>query len=141
MKKQKLLGMFFIAYMAHVSAALAAEHHSGHSMSGSGGGAETTSSCLKPHVSKFLPAHLATVSPESAFSFVAFNIHKPENISVTVKKLPVPVTYEFKDPYYLIKGKLPASLKNTVARIDIKVTGKSSHCETENGWLVKIADN
>jgi hypothetical protein len=110
-------------------------------MSAGSGGAETSNSCLKPHVSKFLPAHLATVSPGSSFSFVAFNINKPENISVTVKKLPVTVSYEFKDPYYVIKGKLPTSLKNTAARIDIKVTGKSSHCETENGWLIKIADN
>jgi hypothetical protein len=140
MKKQKLLVMVFIAYMIHISGALAAEHHSGHNVAG-GGGAETMSTCLKPHVSKFQPAHLATVSPGSEFSFVAFNIHKPENISVTVKKLPVNLIAEFKDPYYLVKGKLPGSLKNTAARINIKVSGKSSHCETENGWLVKIADN
>jgi len=141
MKKQKLLSLVFIVNLTLLSTALATEHHSGHNMSAGSGGAETSSSCLKPHVSKFLPAHLATVSPGSSFSFVAFNINKPENISVTVKKLPVTVSYEFKDPYYLIKGKLPASLKNTAARIDIKVTGKSSHCETENGWLIKIADN
>ncbi len=141
MKIEKLLVMIFIGYIINVSGALATEHHSGHSMGSGGGGAETMATCLKPHVSKFLPAHLATVSPGSAFSFVAFNIHKPENISVTVKKLPVDITSEFKDPYYLVKGKLPASLKNTAARIDVKVSGKSSHCETENGWLVKIADN
>jgi hypothetical protein len=140
MKKQKILVMVFIGCILDISGAFATEHHSGHSMGG-GGGAETMASCLKPHVSKFRPAHLATVSPGSEFSFVAFNIHKPENISVTVKKLPVVITSEFKDPYYLVKGKLPASLKSTAARIDVKVSGKSSHCETENGWLVKIADN
>ncbi len=140
MKKLKLLSILAIGNLFTLSVSLATEHHSGHSMGAAGGGAETMGTCLKPHVSKFLPANLATVAPGSAFSFVAFNIHKPENISVTVKKLPVELVSEFKDPYYIVKGKLPASLKNTAARINIKVSGKSSHCETENGWLVKITE-
>jgi hypothetical protein len=139
MKKQKLLVIVFITYLTGVSITGATEHHSGHRMSNSGGG-DTMNTCLKPHVSKFLPAHLATVPPASEFSFVAFNIHRPEDISVTVKKIPVVTTSEFKDPYYVVKGKLPDSLKNTAARINVKVSGKSSHCEIENGWLVKISD-
>ena len=87
-----------------------------------------------------MPPHLATVAPEAEFSFLAFNIDKPEQTSVTVKNIPVEVTAEFKDPYYLIKGKIPASLKNTAARINIKVSAKSPHCEAENGWLLKISD-
>ena len=135
----KLLAIAGISFIIHNPAAVAAEHHSGHNMS-AGGGGDTASSCLKPHVSKFSPAHLATVSPGSEFSFVAYNIHKPENISVTVKKIPVALTSEFKDPYYVVKGKLPDSLKNTAARINVKVAGKTSHCETENGWLLKISE-
>jgi len=87
-----------------------------------------------------MPPHLATIAPEGEFSFRVFNIDKPEQISVTVKNIPVEVTAEFKDPYYLIKGKIPASLVNTAARINIKVSAKSPHCEAENGWLLKIAD-
>ncbi len=82
----------------------------------------------------------ATVTPGAEFSFLVFNIDKPEQVSVTVKNIPVEVTAEFKDPYYLFKGKLPASLVSTAARINIKVNAKSPHCEAENGWLLKISD-
>jgi len=140
MAKQKLLAMAFIGYLINVSVSIATEHHSGHNMGAGSGGGDSMASCLKPHLSKFLPAHLATVSPASEFSFVAFNVNKPENISVTVKQIPVAITFEFKDPFYVVKGKLPESLKNTAARINIKVSGKTSHCEAENGWLVKIAE-
>jgi hypothetical protein len=105
-------------------------------MGGGGGG----TACMKPHLSKFLPAHLTTVVPGAEFSFIAINIHKPQQISVTVKNIPVPVAAEFKDPFYLVKGRLPESLHNTAARINIKVTAKSSHCEAENGWLLKITE-
>ena len=139
MKKQNRLAMFFIVNMMTVSVVFAAEHHSGHNMAGGGGG-ESASTCLKPHVSKFTPAHLAKVAPGSAFSFVAFNISNPEHISATVKKVPVELVAEFKDPYYLVKGKLPNFLKNTAARINVKVSGKTSHCEVENGWLLNITE-
>ena len=117
----------------------AAEHHSGHNP-GMGGGGAGGSACMKPHLAKFLPAHLATVVPGAEFSFIALNVNKPEQISVKVKNIPVPIEAEFKDPYYLVKGHLPESLHGTAARINIKVTGKSSHCEAENGWLVTIAE-
>lgn len=129
----KSLSIFLILVPCNLAAA---EHHSGHSLSQQGGG--TVNTCLKPHVSKFTPANLASAAPGSAFSFVAFNLHDPKAVSVTVKKIPVPVTAELKEPFYLIAGTLPDSLKNTIARINVKITGKSPHCETESGWLVKI---
>lgn len=138
MTQKKLLGLFFMIAFLNSDAINASEHHSGH-----GGGARGSSSpgtCEKVRVSKFLPPHLATVVPEVEFSFLVFNIDKPEQVSVTVKNIPVDFTAEFKDPFYLIKGKLPASLVNTAARINIKVSAKSSHCEAEDGWLLKIAD-
>ncbi len=129
-----LVSLLFAAW----GSGYAAEHHSGHNpgMGGGGGG----SACMKPHLSKFLPAHLTTVVPGAEFSFIALNVNKPEQISVKVKNIPVPIEAEFKDPYYLVKGRLPEALHGTVARINIKVTGKSSHCEAENGWLVTIAE-
>lgn len=136
MNKSKFLTMLFIIFNLNV--AHASEHHSGHNMGGSGGGG--MDACMKPQLSKFLPANLAMVAPNSEFSFSAFYVEKPNQISVKVKNIPVTVNAEFKDPFYVVKGKLPAELKNTVARITVKVSGKSQHCETESGWLVKIVE-
>ncbi len=139
MKKNNLLITITAIALLSSGAVTAAEHHSGHG-GGAKSGGTTSSTCGKPQLAKFLPAHLANVAPGASFSFVAFNIDKPENISVTAKNIPVELSAEFKDPFYLIKGKLPASLVNTAARINIKVTGKSPHCEAEDGWLLLIAD-
>ncbi|RIZ71105.1 MAG: hypothetical protein D0530_05440 [Methylococcales bacterium] len=128
--------MTLIAFLSS-GVVTASEHHSGHGggPKSSGGSAST---CGKPQLAKFSPAHLANVAPESIFSFYAYNIDKPEYVSATVKNIPVELSAEFKDPFYLIKGKLPASLVDTAARINIKVTGKSPHCEAEDGWLLLI---
>jgi hypothetical protein len=138
MKMPRLLALFFIVSCLNVSAGYAAEHHSGHGASSGGGGGENA--CLKPQLTKFLPANLATVAPGSAFSFLAFNVRKPEQIEVTVKTIPVKVTTEDKETFYLVKGKLPAELVNTTARINIKVNSKIPRCNGENGWLVKITE-
>ncbi|MGZ5621554.1 MAG: hypothetical protein ACXWFG_11885 [Methylobacter sp.] len=138
MKTPRLL-LFFIISCFSISAGYAAEHHSGHGgSSGAGGGGET--GCVKPQLTKFLPANLATVAPGSSFSFYAFNVEKPEQIKVTVKTIPVEVTTEDKESFYLVKGKLPAELVNTTARINIKVNAKIPRCNGENGWLVKITE-
>ncbi len=139
MKTLRLLALFFIASCFNVDAVNAAEHHSGHGAS-SGGGGGGENGCLKPQLTKFLPANLATVAPGSGFSFYAFNVEKPEQIKVTVKTIPVEVTTEDKDSFYVVKGKLPAELVNTTARINIKVNAKIPRCNGENGWLVKIAE-
>ncbi len=139
MKKVILLALLSIASLLATTAINASEHHSGHGggMSGGGGSAKT---CGKPNLGKFLPPHLSTVVPEAEFSFLAFNIDNPEQVFATVKNIPVELSAEFRDPYYIFKGKLPASLVNTPARINIMVKAKSPHCEAENGWLVIIAD-
>ena len=138
MKTSRLLAIFFMVSCFNVSAGYAAEHHSGHGASSGGGGGENA--CSKPQLTKFLPANLATVAPGSDFSFMALNVSKPEQIEVTVKTIPVEVTTEDKESFYLVKGKLPADLVNTTARINIKVNAKISRCDGENGWLVKITE-
>ena len=140
MKKPRLLVLFFIISFITIGPTKAAEHHSGHGGGSGGGGGGTAGTCGKPHIGKFLPPHLATIAPEGEFTFLVFNIDKPEQVAVTVKNMPVEVTAEFKDPYYLFTGKMPASLVNTAARINIKVSAKSPHCEAEDGWLLKISD-
>jgi hypothetical protein len=137
MKTPRLLAIFFMVSYFNSGTGHAAEHHSGHGASSGGGGSENA--CLKPQLTKFLPAHLATVVPGSAFSFLAFNVSKPEQIEVTVKSIPVQVTTEDKESFYLITGKLPAELVNTTARINIKVNSNITRCDGESGWLVKIA--
>lgn len=139
MKTPRLLVIFFMISCFTASTGYASEHHSGHGGGGNGGGAGENG-CLKPQLTKFFPANLATVSPGSAFTFWAFNVEKPEQIKVTVKTIPVEVTTEDKDAFYLVKGTLPAELVNTTARINIKVNAKVSKCNGENGWLVKISD-
>lgn len=140
MKTSRLLTLFFIICNLNISMGHASEHHSGHGGGSGGGGGGGESSCLKPQLTKFLPANLATVAPGSAFSFYAFNVEKPEQIKVTVKTIPVEVTTEDKEAFFVVKGNLPADLVNTTARINIKVNAKVSRCNGENGWLVKIAE-
>lgn len=139
MKPINRIVMLLISCLVSLEPGYASEHHSGHGGMSGGGGSRST--CLKARLERFLPAPLATVPPGSTFSFYAFNVDDPEQISVTVKKMPVEVTTEYREPFHVVKGKLPASLKNTAARIDIKVTAKSPHCEAEKGWLVKISEN
>ena len=138
MNKPSLLATFFTAFFFNVNAANAAEHHSGHG--GGSGGGSSENSCIKPRLDKFFPPHLETAAPGSTFSFMAFNVAKPEQISVTVKTIPVKVTIEDKENLLLVKGTLPESLNNTIARVNIKVDTGSSRCSAEDGWLVKISD-
>jgi len=129
--------LFFLAVIMSLSVN-AAEHHSGHAPASSGGAGG--GGCVKAHLSKFTPPHLSTVAPSSDFSFIALNINSADQIKITVKNIPVDFDAEFKDPFYLIKAKLPESLKSTYARINIKVSAKMPSCELENGWLVNITE-
>lgn len=112
-----------------------------HSMhAGSTGGSGGSLNCEKARFEKFQPEHLANVAPESEFSFLAFNIQKPEQIEVTVKSHPVTLTTEARGDLYRVTGKLPAELRNTAARINIKTTSKFEKCNGEGGWLVMIGE-
>jgi hypothetical protein len=139
MKKMQMLAAMFAVSLFDVNTAIA-EVHSGHG-GGSGGGDSSDASCLHPHFDKIQPAPLATVAPGSEFSFVVFNIDDPKQVSVKVKQKPVDVETEFKDPFYVVKGKIPDSLRNTAARIDVKINSKYSSCRAEQGWLLKISEN
>jgi hypothetical protein len=134
MNKTVLLVMFFVLKLGFVQAA---EHHSGHKMGGGGGGEGV---CNKPQLSKFLPPNMAMVSPGSEFSFRAFYVQSPDQIAVTVKKIPVDFKTEDKESFYIVKANLPAELKNTVARINITVNGENKQCSIETGWLLKISE-
>lgn len=134
--KKTLLTLLLTTSAFYIADVNAAEHPPGH---GSANRAASSGNCTKPRLEKFLPPNMATVAPGSEFSFVAF-IDKPEQLIVTAKKIPVEIKAEFKDPFYVVTGKLPDGLRNTVARITIKVDSKSAACESEKGWLVKISE-
>jgi hypothetical protein len=134
MNTLKLLVTLFIIF--NINTAHAVMDHSTHSSGNRGGGG----ACEKPQLSKFSPANLTEVAPNSEFSFRATNIEDPQQLTVTVKNIPVEVKAVFKTPFYDVTGKLPDSLRNTVARINIKASGKAAHCQAEDGWLVKITE-
>lgn len=137
MKRRTLTAMFVMVSCLASGQIYATEHHSGHNMAG-GGGSENA--CVKPVLNRFAPAPMTTVAPGSAFSFYASQVEKANQIKVTVKSIPVDLVIEDKESFFLVHGKLPTELVNTIARINIKVNAKFSKCSGENGWLVKIAE-
>jgi hypothetical protein len=137
MKKKQILAALFAVTLIDAQAAM---DHSAHR--GKGARAETGgTSCVRPLLSKMKPTHLSTVAPGSEFSFVVSNIDDPDQVSVQVKKQDVAITTEFKDPFYVVKGKIPDSLRNTAARVDVKIDSKVSSCRAAEGWLLKISEN
>jgi hypothetical protein len=136
MKKIHILTSFLAVTVIDAHAIMDHSRHRG------GGGSDTGgTSCIRPLLSKMKPAHLATVAPGSEFSFVVSNIDDPKQVSVQIKKQDVDVTTEFKDPFYIVKGKIPDSLRNTAARVDVKIDSKISSCRAADGWLLKISEN
>ena len=133
--KKKLFAGF--AVLLSINIAQAAMDHSQHKGSGKHK-MDMSGMCQKPVLSNFSTANLGEVAPNSDISFRVANIASPDLVTVTVKNIVVEMSSEYKEPYYEMKAKLPESLHNTVARINIKVNGKMSHCEAEGGWLVKI---
>ena len=101
------------------------------------GSSSSTKSCTKPKFSEFVPADKSEVAAQSDFSFTASAATYPESIQVTVKKQPVAIRVTEKNGAYRITGKLPDSLRNTYARIDIGAEGPNQ-CKGSGGWLVKI---
>ncbi len=137
MNNLKLLVTLFIVF--NFSTAHAVMDHSTHGGSGNRN-SSSGAACEKPQLSKFSPVNMTEVPPNAEFSFRVSNIEDPQQLAVSVKNIPVEVKAVFKTPFYDVSGKLPDSLRNTVARINIKISGKTAHCEAENGWLVKITE-
>ncbi len=79
------------------------------------------------------------VPPESEFSFTLPVWTDPEKVTVTVKKIPTKVTVEDHGSFFLVKGKLPAELENTYARVSVRAVAKLG-CLKRDGWLLKISE-
>ena len=104
-----------------------------------GSGVTNKKACNKPGLSKFTPAHLTVVAAETNFSFLASATTNPSSIEVKVKKQAVDITINKIQSGYSVSGKLPASLQNTYARIEITATG-TNNCQGNGGWLLKIEE-
>ncbi len=95
--------------------------------------------CKKPKIRTFIPADKSEVQPGAEISFHVTHNIDPAKLEVTAKKIPVEVTLEDRNLFYIVRGKLPDSLKNTYARISIKAVAILG-CKTKGGWLLKITD-
>lgn len=102
-----------------------------------GSSSSSKKACTKPAFTQFAPAHLASVEPQSEFSFLASALTNPETIEVSVKKQPVDVVINKINKGYSVVGMLPESLQGTFARVNIKATG-TNKCMGNDGWLLKI---
>ncbi len=104
-----------------------------------GGGSSSSKACAKPTFSDFVPAENAEVTAGAEFSFTASANTHPESIKVSVKNLPATIKVSPKNGGSLLEvsGTLPASLKDTYARIAIEADAQSN-CKGGGGWLVKI---
>ncbi|MFA5982836.1 MAG: hypothetical protein WC782_02370 [Methylococcaceae bacterium] len=136
MKKEIFFCVLFAWVICISDASAGASGHAGHE---AGSGSGSAGSCVKVRLSKFQPERLATVVPGAEISFYAVNVQDPEQIQVTVKNIPIALSTEENDSFMLVKGKVPAELQDTAARINIKVKTKASRCDAEDGWLVKIS--
>jgi len=114
-----------LAYSANVSA-------------GYGGGSSSSKkACKPPKIIQYTPAHLSVVSSNSDFSIEVSNLTDPKSVEVTIKKLPIEVAITESKRGYLVSGKLPESLKDTFARVEVRATG-TNKCKLSEGWLLNI---
>ncbi len=107
---------------------------------GHGGSGSSDDACIKARASRFNPEHLASVAPGAEFSFAASGSNGPGHIHVSIKQKPINITVEDKETFYLVKGKLPEDIKNTVVRISIDLKAKSPKCNEVTGWLLKVGE-
>lgn len=110
--------------------------HAGH---GSGSGNQDAA-CIKAKVSNFNPGHLASVKPGSAFSFMVSGSNGPGHIHVSIREQAIKLDVESKDTFYLVKGSLPAEIKNETIRISVSAKSKVSKCDNDTGWLLKVSE-
>jgi hypothetical protein len=106
-----------------------------------GSGSSSKKACAKPTLTDAIPAHLATTTAESIFSFFTSSSTLPHSIKVLANKIPVEVSIEKDKRGYLagyrVSGKLPAAINKKYVRIDFIATTRNS-CQGVDGWLLKI---
>ena len=77
------------------------------------------------------------VAPKSEFSFLVSKTALFPSITVKIKEEKVPVTVTTINNGFLVKGKLPASVKGSYIRVEIFAKGPND-CDKADGWLLKV---
>jgi hypothetical protein len=101
--------------------------------------------CTQVYFSAFKPTPFSAeknnveVAPKSEFSFLASKTTNWPSITVKIKEEKVPVTVTTITNGYLVKGKLPASVKGRYIRLEIFAKGPNN-CDKADGWLLKVGD-
>lgn len=93
--------------------------------------------CRLPRLRSITPKHLSEVPPETEFSFTLPQWTDPEKVTVSVKKLPTEYTVENHNSFLRVKGKIPASIENSYARVSVKAIAFEG-CVMKDGWLLKV---
>lgn len=99
--------------------------------------------CTQVYFSAFTPSPFSAeknnveVAPKSEFSFLASKTTNWPSITVKVKDEKVPVTVTTITNGYLVKGKLPATVKGSYIRVEIFAKGPND-CDKADGWLLKV---
>lgn len=130
------VALVFALCFNHAAWAQSTGGHGGHGGSSGSGGAD----CIKAKISRNNPDHLASVAPGSEFSFAASGSNGPGHIHVSIKQQPIAISLEDKETFYLVKGKLPPEIKNSVVRISVTLKSKVPRCDAEGGWLLKVTE-
>lgn len=105
----------------------------------------STDPCTQVYFSAFTPAPFSAeknnveVAPKSEFSFLASKSTNYPSITVKIKDEKVPVTVTQNTNGYLVKGKLPASVKGRYIRLEIFARGPND-CDKADGWLLKVGN-
>jgi hypothetical protein len=133
--KQALLSIIITAALS-LQSGITFAGAGGHAGHGGKGGSNSGASCKKPLIGHAKPPHLSTVPANAEFSFWVEGISNPNLVTVTAKKIPVPVSAEKRADFYVFTGKLPETLTSSAARILVKVNAPK--CPAEKGWLLKI---
>jgi hypothetical protein len=101
--------------------------------------------CAEVILSSFTPPPFSVdknntvVAPKSEFSFLASKNTNSQHITVKIKDEKVPVTVTPISNGFLVKGKLPASVKGSYIRLDIYAKGPND-CDKADGWLLKVGN-
>ena len=79
------------------------------------------------------------VAPKSEFSFLTSKTALFPSITVKIKEEKVPITVTPINNGFLVKGKLPATIKGSYIRLDIYAKGPGD-CDKTDGWLLKVGN-
>lgn len=103
------------------------------------GSSSSKKSCKKPKFSQFNPKHLATITQEETFDFIASANTIPDSIEVKIKNQPISIQINQENNHYRISGNLPKDLKADYARLSIQAFA-AKKCRGNGGWLLKITE-